>query len=191
MTSHCDTLNLTLPAWLAPFLKAWPLPVADDDAGMALAVALARENVERGTGGPFGAVVVDRAGAIVAAGVNGVEPMGQSWAHAEMVALAFAQGCLGSHDLSCHPGAPLTLYSSGEPCAMCLGAIPWAGVARVVVAAREADIEAVGFDEGDKPAAGLASLERHGIEVVPDVRRGEAREILAAYVDAGGGLYHP
>ncbi|MFO8154733.1 MAG: nucleoside deaminase [Pseudomonadota bacterium] len=191
MTRHSDTLTLTLPAWLVPFLAAWPQPVADDAAGMALAVALARKNVERGTGGPFGAAVVDRDGAIVAAGVNGVEPMGQSWAHAEMVALAFAQRRLGGHDLSRHPGAPLTLHSSGEPCAMCLGAIPWSGVARVVVAAREADIEALGFDEGDKPAAGLASLERHGIEVVPDVRRDEAREVLAAYVDAGGRLYHP
>ncbi len=185
------SLHLSLPVWLGPFLASWPRPVVDDDAGMALAVALARENVERGTGGPFGAAVVDHAGSLVAGGINGVEPMGQSWAHAEMVALAFAQGELGAPDLSGHPAAPLTLYSSGEPCAMCLGAIPWAGVARVVVGAREADIEAVGFDEGDKPADGLDSLRRHGIEVVRDLRRDEARAVLADYAAAGGLIYHP
>lgn len=185
------TLRLPLPPWLCAFLDEWPAPLDDDRAGMALAIALARENVRQKTGGPFAAVVMDCFGAVVAPGVNCVEPTGQSWAHAEMLALSLAQQGLGSHDLSTRVGAPMTLYSTGEPCAMCLGAIPWSGIARVVVAAREADIAAIGFDEGDKPAAGLASLEGRGIEVVRDVQRDEACAILADYAAAGGMLYHP
>ena len=184
-------ITLSLPDWVAPLVADRPGPLLDDTAGMGLAVALAAENVRRGSGGPFGAVIVDAHGGVVAPGVNCVEPAAQSWAHAEMVAVALAQGRLGHHDLSTHPAAPLTLYSSGEPCAMCLGALPWSGVATVVTAAREVDITAIGFDEGDKPAGGLACLARHGISVRTDVLRAEARAVLEDYVARGGKLYHP
>jgi len=133
--------------------------------------------------------VVDAAGTLVAPGMNRVLGSGQSWAHAEMVALAVAQRRSGTHDLATAPGAPLTLVTSGEPCAMCLGAIPWSGVGRVVAGAREADIVAIGFDEGDKPAKGLEGLSRRGIEVRRDVGRAEAIRLLADYAAAGGLLY--
>ena len=119
---------------------------------MRLAVSLARENVRRGTGGPFGAAVFEaRTGRLVAAGVSLVVPARWSGAHAEIVALALAQRALGTHDLGGPGMAPHELVTSVEPCAMCLGAVAWSGVRRLVCGAREAEARAIGFDEGPKP----------------------------------------
>jgi tRNA(Arg) A34 adenosine deaminase TadA len=188
MTIEWPAIRVELPPWVDEVVRAHPGPL-DDAAAMGLAIALARGVMERGEGGPFGAVVVDAAGNLVAPGMNRVLASGQSWAHAEMVALAIAQRRSGTHDLATAPGAPLTLVTTGEPCAMCLGAIPWSGVSRVVAGAREADITALGFDEGDKPAGGLESLTRRGIEVRRDVGRPEAARVLADYAAAGGVIY--
>jgi len=183
---------LRLPAWVRPFLRRQPGRFADAESRMRLAIALAAENGARGTGGPFGAVVFERArGRVVAVGVNRVEPSGCSHAHAEMLALALAQRAVGTWNLAA-PGLPRhELVSSGEPCAMCFGAIPWSGVTALVCGARAADAEAIGFDEGAKPARWIAALERRGIAVTRDVLRAEARTVLAAYAAAGRTIYGP
>jgi tRNA(Arg) A34 adenosine deaminase TadA len=188
MTTDWPDILLALPPWTDEVVRRHPGPLEDATA-MDLAIALARGVIERGEGGPFGAVVIDAAGRLVAPGMNRVLASGQSWAHAEMVALAVAQRLSGTHDLATVPDAPLTLVTTGEPCAMCLGAIPWSGVGRVVAGAREADITALGFDEGDKPAGGLESLARRGIEVRRDVRRAEVAQVLSDYAAAGGPIY--
>jgi tRNA(Arg) A34 adenosine deaminase TadA len=127
---------------------------------------------------------------LVAPGVNMVISQGCSIAHAEILALALAQRRLRSHDLGA-PGVPACeLITSAAPCAMCLGAIPWSGVRRVVCGAREEDVRAVGFDEGDKPAHWPRALERRGIAVVEDVRRSEAKAVLQEYVRGGGLVYN-
>ena len=72
---------------------------------------------------------------------------------------------------------------------MCLGAIPWSGVRRVVCGARDADARAVGFDEGDKPTDWVAGLMRRGIDVQRDVCRAAATQVLRDYV-AGGGVFY-
>lgn len=183
---------LRLPPWVRGFLVRQPRRFPGAAARMRLAIALAAENGARGTGGPFGAAVFERAsGRLVAVGVNRVEPSGQSHAHAELVALALAQRARGTWDLGA-PGLPRhELVSSSEPCAMCFGAIPWSGVAGLVCGARAADAEAIGFDEGPKPARWAAALERRGIAVVRDVLRDEARAALAGYAAAGGAVYGP
>jgi tRNA(Arg) A34 adenosine deaminase TadA len=183
---------LRLPAWVAPFLRRQAGRFDDVESRMRLAVRLAAENGARGTGGPFGAVVFESAsGRLVAVGVNQVEPSGQSHAHAEMLALALAQRAVGGWDLGA-PGLPRhEIVSSSEPCAMCFGAIPWSGVRALVCGARAADAEAIGFDEGPKPARWVTALERRGIAVVRDVLRGEARAVLAAYAAAGRTIYAP
>ena len=109
-------------------------------------------------------------------------------AHAEIVALALAGQRLDSHDL--RAAGPTELMTSCEPCAMCLGALPWSGIARVVCAARDEDARAVGFDEGDKPGDWAASLRSRGIEVTTDVRRGEGAEVLRTYARLGGLIYN-
>ena len=175
-------LTITIPAFVAELVAATG-PCASDEARMQLAIALARANIERG-GGPFGAVVFDGP-RVLAAGVNRVLDAGLSIAHAEIVALMHAQHVLRSTPTQ----APLTLVASTEPCCQCFGAIVWSGVARLVCGAVSADAEAIGFDEGPKPTAWTAELERRGIRVSERVCRDQARAVLEDYARGGGPIY--
>jgi tRNA(Arg) A34 adenosine deaminase TadA len=91
--------------------------------------------------GPFGAVVV-RNGKIIGEGVNRVVPTGDPTAHAEIVAIRSACQAVGSHVLD---GA--VMYTSCEPCPMCLGAIWWARISEIVYANDRVDAAAIGFDD--------------------------------------------
>ena len=73
---------------------------------------------------------------------------------------------------------------------MCLGAIPWSGVRRVVCGARGEDACAIGFDEGAKPMDWAGALKSRGITVVQDVLRDEARAVLTQYAKSGGIIYN-
>jgi guanine deaminase len=108
---------------------------------MARALALSLENVRSGRGGPFGAVIV-RDGKIIAEGVNRVTATNDPTAHAEMVAIREACRKLESFELT-----ECEIYSSCEPCPMCLGAIYWARPARVYFANSAADAAQAGFDD--------------------------------------------
>lgn len=158
---------------------------------MALAVELARRNVRNGTGGPFGAAIFERgSGRVISAGVNRVIPERCSVAHAEMVAMMLAQQSLGSHDLGAAGTAECELVTSAEPCAMCLGAVPWSGVRSLVCGARSGDAEEIGFDEGDKPENWVGALQGRGISVKRDVLSQEAAEVLREYARMGGEIYN-
>jgi len=181
---------LELPPWLRALMQEGRV-LASTEARMQFAVDLARANVEHRTGGPFGAAVFETgSGRLVSAGVNLVEPSRCSLAHAEMVALAMAQQIVGHYDLGAGTVAR-ELVTSVEPCAMCLGAIPWSGVRRVICGARGDDAAAIGFDEGAKPADWVGEVKRRGIEVVQDVLRPEAQAVLQQYAQAGGTIYNP
>jgi tRNA(Arg) A34 adenosine deaminase TadA len=108
---------------------------------MARAIALAAENARSGQGGPFGAVVV-RGDEEIASGVNQVTSSLDPTAHAEVVAIRAACAKLGSFQLD-----GCEIYSSCEPCPMCLGAIYWARPSRVFFAASASDAAAAGFDD--------------------------------------------
>jgi len=104
-------------------------------------IELAIENVRSGQGGPFASVVV-RDGAILAEGANLVTSTNDPCAHAEIVAIRRACQKLGSFELrGCE------IYSSCEPCPMCLGAIYWARLARIYFAAAKEDASRAGFDD--------------------------------------------
>ena len=90
------------------------------EALMRKAIELSKENVENG-GGPFGAVIATKDGEIVATGVNRVTASCDPTAHAEVSAIRAAAAKLGTFDLSGYE-----IYTSCEPCPMCLGAIYWA-----------------------------------------------------------------
>ena len=186
-----DTISLTLPPWVAECLGQGERIWRSTNERMRLAITLSRLNVEHETGGPFGAAVFEiESGRLVAAGVNLVVAGRCSVLHAEIVAIMLAQHALGSHDLGV-PGIPsCELVTSTEPCAMCLGAIPWSGVRRLVCGAQGKDAEAVGFDEGAKPPGWPGELQRRGIEIVRDCCRGEATAVLRAYAEAGGIIYN-
>jgi len=123
------------------------------------------------------------------AGVNLVESLGCSLFHAEIVAIAMAQKAAGTYDLAA--AGACELVTSVEPCAMCLGAVGWSGVKRVVCGARGAAAEAIGFDEGHKPTDWVSGLQRRGIEVVRDVLAEQAAVVLRQYAAAGGLIYNP
>jgi tRNA(Arg) A34 adenosine deaminase TadA len=183
MSEHADPVLITIPRWIDELVHKRD-PLADDDACMALTIELSRENVARG-GGPFGALVCAD-GKVIAAGVNRVLDTGFSLAHAEIIALLRAQQVL-KEAWSAH--GPLCLFASTEPCCQCFGAVVWSGVTRLVCGALTADAEAIGFDEGPKPDAWPATLERRGIAVKLGVRSVEARAVLQEYAQRGGPIY--
>jgi tRNA(Arg) A34 adenosine deaminase TadA len=108
---------------------------------MRRAIALAMANVRSGAGGPFAAVIV-KDGQVVAEGANRVTATNDPTAHAEVVAIREACRNLGDFQL-----AGCDLYTTCEPCPMCLGAIYWARPARVFYACVAADAAAAGFDD--------------------------------------------
>lgn len=112
-----------------------------NNAWMQRAIELAVENVRAGRGGPFAAVVV-RDGRIIAEGANCVTSTNDPTAHAEVVAIRAACKALGSFQLT-----GCEMYTTCEPCPMCLGAIYWARPDRVYYAATAQDATAAGFDD--------------------------------------------
>jgi tRNA(Arg) A34 adenosine deaminase TadA len=183
-------LGIELPRWLAATLAARQPPRRSAEERMRFVVDLAARNVALRTGGPFAAAVFDHpSGRLLAAAVNRVEHACASLAHAEMLALALAQQAEASYDLG-RDGAIRELCTSVEPCAMCLGAIPWSGVRRLVCGARGADAESIGFDEGDKPRGWAAGLRGRGIAVTRDVCRSSAIAVLQSYSARGGARYN-
>ncbi|MGH9676507.1 MAG: nucleoside deaminase, partial [Candidatus Acidiferrum sp.] len=108
---------------------------------MRRAIELALRNVHASKGGPFAAIVV-KEGAILAEGVNLVTETNDPTAHAELVAIREACRTLGDFQLT-----GCDLYTTCEPCPMCLGAIYWARPARVFYACTAADAAGAGFDD--------------------------------------------
>lgn len=184
-------LKLILPKWVDGFVEGRKVayPYAEDR--MRLVIDLARKNIEMGTGGPFGAAVFDvNTHRLISVGINQVERSNCSVLHAEIVALILAQKSLRNYDLGAAGMPECELVSSVEPCAMCFGAIPWAGIMRLVYGASRKDVEAIGFDEGDKADDWTGSLNRRGIEVLGEVCRAGANDVLKEYVRMGGKIYN-
>ena len=112
----------------------------EDRKFMQMAIDLSMANIDEG-GGPFGAVIV-RAGQLIAAGANRVVPNNDPTAHAEVMAIRNACNELKTFDLS-----GCTVYSSCEPCPMCLSALYWAGVERICYGNTKADAKDIKFDD--------------------------------------------
>lgn len=108
---------------------------------MQMAIDLATENVTRSAGGPFGAVVV-RDGTLIATGVNCVTANNDPTAHAEVMAIREACRVLGNFQLT-----GCEVYSSCEPCPMCLAAIYWSRCAAIYFGNTAADAAKAGFDD--------------------------------------------
>ena len=112
----------------------------NDKIFLLRAVEIAGSGIENG-GGPFGAVIT-RDGKIISEAFNMVVLNNDPTAHAEILAIRQAAKVLRSHDLD-----KCTLYTSCEPCPMCLGAIYWAGIKKVVYACDRIDAEEAGFSD--------------------------------------------
>ena len=147
-----------------------------DATFMQEAIEQAIENVRTGRGGPFGALVV-KDGEVVARGANLVTASNDPTAHAEVVAIRKACRSLGSFQLD-----GCDLYTSCEPCPMCLGAIYWARLRRVFYGGTHEDAAAAGFDDHfiyDELA--LPPEERH-IAMIP-LMRDEAQRAFDVWTD--------
>jgi guanine deaminase len=114
--------------------------MSDDKRFLRKAIEIAASGIRKG-GGPFGAVITKN-GKIIAGSNNKVVLNSDPTAHAEILAIREAADLLGTHDLS-----GCMLYASCEPCPMCLGAIYWSGIKRVVYASDRHDAAAIGFND--------------------------------------------
>ena len=184
------TLRLELPDWAQALEDSTPC-FGDDLGKMRFTIDLARRNVDTDSGGPFGAALFERAtGRLLSLGVNSVIRLQSSVLHAEMLALMRAQQRLGRYSLRLDGQPDCELFSSCEPCAMCLGGILWSGVRRLVCAAGAAEARAIGFDEGPVFAASYAHLQQAGIEISRGLLADEAGAVIRAYRQRGGPLYN-
>ncbi|MDY0213506.1 MAG: nucleoside deaminase [Desulfuromonadaceae bacterium] len=191
LAAAADKVCFGLPPWITALEhSAKASRFTADAAKMNWVLELARRNIADG-GGPFAAAIFALdSGELIAPGVNRVVALNCSVLHAEMFAIMLAQQRLGNFSLNPESGSGYELVTSTEPCAMCLGAIPWAGLKRLVCGARDQDARAVGFDEGDKPEHWVSSLEQRGISITRDICRTEAAELLQEYARNSGEIYN-
>ncbi|TAN22194.1 MAG: nucleoside deaminase [Acidobacteria bacterium] len=147
---------------------------ADDERWMREAIAVTRAGIAAGQT-PFGCAIV-RASGLVAASHNQVWAAGDPTAHAEVTAIRAATAKLGAIALT-----GCTLYSTCEPCPMCMAAIHWARLERVVYGAAIADAAAAGFHELHLPAAELARLGGSPVAIEAGCLAPECRALFAAW----------
>lgn len=185
--SESASLTIALPSWALERQDARRSYESLEDR-MSVAIDIARRNVEHGTGGPFGAAVFETgSGRLVAVGMNLVVSSGNAFLHAETVALMFAQREVGTFSLR---SPEHDLFTSCAPCAMCLGAVLWSGVSRLVSGAAREDAMEIGFDEGPVFDASYEYLVSRGINCQAGVLRDEARAVLRDYRARGAPIYN-
>ena len=184
------TIHVEYPPWVDSVVD-WDKHYPTDIERMRLAIDVARANVDRGDGGPFGAAIFEgESGRLVSVGMNSVVRYNNCTLHGEMVAFMMAQRRVGSFTLS-GAGMPVhELHTSCEPCAMCLGATLWSGVKRVVYGAAREDASRLNFEEGPVFPESYKYLEDRGITIVRNVLRDEARAVLDAYRAKSGKIYN-
>jgi tRNA(Arg) A34 adenosine deaminase TadA len=185
-----EAVLITWPDWIQEAVAFGTRYETDDDR-MRVAIELSRQNVVRGTGGPFGAAIFEHStGALISIGVNSVVRLNNSALHAEMLAIMMAQYRLGSYTLAGSSSASYDLVSSCDPCAMCLGAVLWSGVRRLVTGADRDDATALSFEEGPVFPQSYAYLQERGVAITRGVLRQEAAAVLELYRRQGGQIYN-
>ena len=189
LLTRCE-VTVTVPLWVRE-RDFYERDYKTEDDRMALAIELSKLNVEKKTGGPFGAAIFEKdlnSGkyTLVSIGMNRVVPLGNSTLHGETVAIQMAQRKLGTYSLAkVSETKEYELYTSCEPCCMCLGATLWSGVTRLVCSATKDDACAIGFDEGPVFDQSYAHLETAGIRVTRGLLRAEGAAVLKHYGEIG------
>ena len=118
------------------------MKIKNDEYFMLKAIAISEKGMNENDGGPFGAIIVNKDGEIIGEGNNKVTSSNDPTAHAEIVAIREACKELNNFQLE-----GCTIYTSCEPCPMCLGAIYWARPDRIVYACSREDAARIGFDD--------------------------------------------
>ena len=149
---------------------------------MEMAVNEARNGIVNREGGPFGAVVVKN-GEVIASGHNRVLASNDSTCHGEIDAIRKAESLLGTYDLT-----GCELYTTGEPCPMCLAAIMWANIGKVYYGCSLEDNERIGFRDAkfDEMMGGRAGLPEGFME---EKDKGMCLELFQEYEEMNGVKY--
>jgi tRNA(Arg) A34 adenosine deaminase TadA len=192
MTTHAahPIIHVAYPAWVDDVVD-WDRLYATDQDKMRLASDGWRENVERSTRGPVGAAIFEaESGRVVSVGMNSVVRLNNCTLHGEMVAFMMAQQRVGSFTLRAPTLPPHELFTSCEPCAMCLGATLWSGVRRIVSGAARDDASKLQFEEGPVFPESYQYLEARGIAIEREVLRDEAKAVLELYRRTSGKIYN-
>ena len=149
---------------------------------MEMAVSEARKGIANGDGGPFGAVIV-KDGEVIASGHNRVLSNNDSTCHGEIDAIRKAESKLGTYDLT-----DCEIYTTGEPCPMCLAAIMWANIGKVYYGCSLADNEGIGFrdERFDEMMGGRSGLPDGFLE---ERDREMCLEVFKEYMEMGGAKY--
>jgi len=185
--------SFVLPHWLVEYEKTLTdidFASEDDESKMKVAIEISKQSVLKKTGGPFGCAIFTNNGEksnLFAVGSNLVTTGKNCTLHGEMTAIQIGQKRLQSFSFS---GKNCELYTSCAPCAMCLGAILWSGVDKVVCGATKEDAEAIGFKEGPVYPESYEYLKNSGVEVKHEVLRSEAVDVLNSYIENNGKIYN-
>ena len=140
---------------------------------MKMAINEARRGIKMRHGGPFGAVIV-KDGKVLARGHNEVIRLSDPTCHGEVQAIRRCAKKLGTHDLS-----GCVIYTTGEPCPMCLGAIMWANIDKVYYGCNTVDTEIIGFR--DKMFYERSAADRRGF--AEELEREECLKLYREYAD--------
>ena len=149
---------------------------------MDLAKQKAEEGIKKGEGGPFGAIIVDKNGNVISKGNNQVLKKNDPTAHAEINAIREACQKLQTYDLS-----KFILYTSCEPCPMCLSAIIWANIKEVYYGCTKEDAGEIGFRD-DMIYEYLKGNQKDLIQL-KEIDRKACLEVFKKYEDMGGVIY--
>lgn len=181
-------ITIPLPPWLKTLTP--PSAFSNDTNKMEFAIFLAKKNIKEKTGGPFGAAIFSsKTNKLLAYGVNLVTYANISILHAEIVTFILAQKKLKSYTLN-FDNEEFELFSSSEPCAMCLGACLWSGVKKVVYGAPAKYAREIGFDEGPVFPESWQYLQQKGIQLKTNVLADKARKVLLEYKNKQGIIYN-
>lgn len=180
-------IEIVVPDWLEEYSNTDKIFKTDEEK-MEFVINIARINTEKG-GGPFGAAIFNMdTGRVLSCGSNLVLQNNLSVLHAEVVAIMLAQKEVKSYSLS--KIGKFELFSSSEPCAMCLGSILWSGLKRVVWGTPSEEARKIGFDEGPVFESSWEYLKNKGIDIKGGILKKKAVEILKHY-STHGIIYNP
>ncbi|MDD3126921.1 MAG: nucleoside deaminase [Candidatus Izemoplasmatales bacterium] len=143
---------------------------------MQKAIDKAQMTMNENIGGPFGAVIVNQTGAILAITSNSVLADHDPTAHAEIKAIREAAQAIKSHDLS-----GCTLYTTAYPCPMCLGAIMWANIKNVVYGCRPKDADEIGFRDDFMYDFIQSGMNDSTLLTISEEHRDECRKLFKEY----------
>jgi tRNA(Arg) A34 adenosine deaminase TadA len=167
------------PQWLLDIVAPGQVYPSDRDI-MTRTIELTLTGLQRGQGGPFGAIIATEQRKIVAVGHNEVQQAFDPTAHAEIVVMRRATQLLKRSTLDDAYGARLRLFTSCEPCAMCVGAIFWARLPMVIAATRKEDAQSAGMRQ-EFAVATAAFFAQTQITYRPDFLREEGLEIFRLF----------